>query len=292
MYLLASLPLLSLAAASLERRDAATVTSVLSGISSQINAVDTIVKAYTGGSIDSLSAASAKLLGAITSGTATIKGSAPLSDADAGTIAQSVITLNTSTAAVVDDLIAKKSLFDSQSPPAGGVILKSLQDQASASADFATALTALTPSDLQAVASSLSAAIAANLARGVAAFQSDANLPPPTSSGGSPPPHSSTGAGSPPPTSSGGAAPTGGAGGNKTATGTPPPSSSSSAAGGAPTTSCATTTSSSGANAPNGTLSVTQTPPAQYTAGSGAGAVGMWGGAAVGAVALVPVFFL
>jgi hypothetical protein len=277
MHLLASLPFLSLAAATLHRRDAASVTNVLTGIINQINAVDAIVKAYTGGSIDSLSAAAATLLQDITSGTATIKGSAPLSMTDAETIAQNVISLNTSTSAVVDDLIAKKSVFDAQSPPAGGVILQSLQAQASASQDFATALTALTPADLAPVAASLSAAIAANLQRGMSAYQSDANLPPPTSSGGSlPPPGTST---------SGVASPTSGAGSSASATGTHPHPHSS--ATGAPSPSCST-----GSNAPNGTLSATQTPPAQYTSGSSAGRVGALGGAVVGAVALVPVLFL
>jgi hypothetical protein len=286
MHLLASLPFLSLAAATLHRRDAASVTNVLTGITNQINAVDAIVKAYTGGSVDSLSAASATLLHDITSGTATIKDSAPLSLTDAETIAQNVISLNTSTAAVVDDLIAKKSVFDAQSPPAGGVILQSLQAQASASQDFATALTALTPADLAPVAASLSAAIAANLQRGISAYQGDADLPPPTSSGGSPPPASSTGGGAPGSSTSGVASPTSGPGSSASATGTHPHPHSS--ATGAPSPSCST-----GSNAPNGTLSATQTPPpAQYTPGSGAGRVCALGGAVVGAVALVPVLLL
>jgi hypothetical protein len=270
MHLLASLPFLSLAAATLHPRDAATVNSVLTDISNQINALDAVVKAYTSGPIDALTAANDKLLQTITSGTATIKGSAPLSEGDATSIAQSVINLNGTTATAVDDIIAKKPAFDAAG--VGGTVLQSLQAQAAASGDFAAALTALTPADLAPVASSLSAAIAANLARGVAAYQGDTNTAPPTTSGGG-------GATTPPPASGTGTS------GSASKTGTHPHSSGTT---GAPAPSCST-----GSNAPNGTLSATQTaPPAQYTPGSGAGRAGALGGAVVGVVALVPVLFL
>jgi hypothetical protein len=285
--LVSSLPLLSLVAGTLHPRDAASITNVLTGITNQINAVDAIVKSYTGGSVDALTAASDKLLSAITSGTATAKASAPLSDNDAESIAMSVVTLNTSTAAVVDDLIAKKSLFDSQSPPVGGTVLKSLQDQAAASQDFATALTALVPADIAAVAASLSADIAANLARGIKAYGDDASQPPPPpttkTSGGAPPPTSATstsGVAVPPPSGSPGSA-----------TGTHPHST-----GTAPPPSCSLAPPPHGSKTPNATYSATatpvSTPPATYTPGSGAGMVGAWSGVVVGVVALVPVLFL
>jgi len=229
-------PILALALgaqASLVERDLATIQKVLSDISSQVNSLDTAVKAFSGDA-QPLISASTTLLSTIQSGTSTVQKQDVLSLLDASTVAQSVTTLNSSVAAVVSDLISKKAALAAAG--FGGAILTSLQDQKSASQALATALTSKVPTTLQAVASELSQGIADSLSAGIAAFQG---------TGGTKPTSTST------------------AGSISSTTGPTPTSST------AATTSVSVSTTSTIPIAPTGgyaqpTLSVTYTPPAVF----------------------------
>jgi len=148
--------------------DLATIQGVLSGISTQVNSLDTAVNGF-GGDASGLLSAGTTLLSTIKSGTDTIGALPVLASNEAVQVASYVSALNSSVATVVSDLISKKSAIVAAGY--GSVILSSLQSQKLASADLATVLTDKVPTALQQVANSLSAGIQDSIAAGVAAYQ-------------------------------------------------------------------------------------------------------------------------
>ncbi|KAF2421248.1 hypothetical protein EJ08DRAFT_653483 [Tothia fuscella] len=200
-----TLPILAIAlgaSATLVERDGASIQKVLSDISSKTDALDTIVKGFSGDA-KALIAASDDLISSIKSGISTVTASAVLPIADAANIAQNTIGLNTSAAAVISDLISKKDALVSAGQ--GGTVLKSLQDQRAVSKSLAEAITSKVPTALQATAAELSSGIDASFARGIAAFEGTGG-----SGGSSSPSATATSASSAPSSSSPSASATGG----------------------------------------------------------------------------------
>jgi outer membrane murein-binding lipoprotein Lpp len=189
------------------KRDLATIQSVLSSISSQVDAFDTQVKAYNGGDTGPLLSASDTLLSTINSGTTTVSGTSALTDLEAAQVASSVQTLNSSVATVVNDLIGKKDPLAASGQ--GPTVLKGLQDQKAASQSLATAITSKVPEDLKEVANQLSAGIADSLQRGIDAYSDVGGTPPSSSTPAGPTSSPPTGPTSSPPTGPTSSPPTG-----------------------------------------------------------------------------------
>jgi hypothetical protein len=156
------------ASATVVTRDLATIQGVLSDISKQTDALDSAVKSFSGDP-SALVSASDSLLSTLKSGTAKVAASDVLPLLDAATVAQSVVTLNTSASAVINDLISKKEALVAAGQ--GGVVLKSLQDQRTAAKSLAETITSKVPTELQGTAATLSQGIDDAFGRGIAAFE-------------------------------------------------------------------------------------------------------------------------
>ncbi|KAF2425698.1 hypothetical protein EJ08DRAFT_652002 [Tothia fuscella] len=153
-------------------RDLPTIESVLSSISSQVDTFDAAVKSFSGDPQPALSA-SDQLLTLINSGTTIVMGTSPLTLLEAAQVSQSVQTLNTSVASVVNDLIAQKCPFVTAGQ--GTTVLAGLQNQKTAAQALANAITSKVPDELKGVAAELSAGIADSLQRGINAYTDTSN---------------------------------------------------------------------------------------------------------------------
>jgi len=170
------------ASATVVTRDLATIQGVLADISKQTDALDSAVKAFSGDA-GALISASDSLLSTIKSGTSKVAASDVLPLIDAATVAQSVVTLNTSASAVINDLISKKDALVAAGQ--GGTVLKSLQDQRTAAKSLAETITSKVPTELQGTATTLSQGIDESFGRGIAAFQGTGGSGPSSSAPGS-----------------------------------------------------------------------------------------------------------
>jgi len=175
------------------RRQADVVSGVFTKISSDVTALDTAIKGFSG-DISALQAASDTLIADIKSGTTTITNSQPLDINGATGIVGSVTGLNGTIATTIDDLIAIKGAIVTAGQ--GAKIYQSLLDQQSASKALSDATTAKAPTALQSVAAQLSQGILDSIAKGVAAYQDQQGSAPPASSapGSSAPAESSSAA--------------------------------------------------------------------------------------------------
>jgi len=182
------------ASATIVTRDLATIQGVLSDISKATDSLDSAVKAFTS-DFGPLQSASDALLSAIKGGVSKVAASDVLPLIDAATVAQSVVTLNTSASAVINDLISKKDALVSAGK--GGDTLKTLQDQRAAAKSLADAITSKVPTELQGTAAQLSQGIDDAFGRGIAAFQGTGGSGPSSSA-----PGPSTGSATAAPTSS------------------------------------------------------------------------------------------
>jgi hypothetical protein len=219
--------------------DLASIEGVISKIESDVNAFDTAVKAYSGGSgYSDLESASQTIVTDTNTGVSTVKASADLSESDALSLTSPVQALTADIQTAIDDLIAKKSQIEAACQ--GPAVLASLQSQNTAAVALADAITSKVPSSLQSVASQLSAGISTAIQKGISAYQGA------TSCGKSS-------------TSSGSSSTTSKSSGSTTLSTTLSTSSSS-----GPTTSSTPTVTSSGSSSgsPTGGHTTTTTPPA------------------------------
>ncbi|KAF2675079.1 hypothetical protein BT63DRAFT_436057 [Microthyrium microscopicum] len=164
---------------SLYRRDLTTINGVLTTIGTKLSALDSAVNAFSG-DISALQSASDDVISTLKSGTSTISGTDTLSQTDAVGVATSVQTLETSVQKAVNDIISKKSAIVAGG--FGGQVLKALQDQQSGSDALAKALTSKVPTELQSVATQLSAGIHTDIQKGIDAFQGTGGSAPASSS--------------------------------------------------------------------------------------------------------------
>lgn len=148
---------------------------VISGIVTDVGALDTAIKAYTSGDGSDVLAAGKKLLDDINSGVTTAKGSADLTQTDALSLTTPIQSLQTATEGVIKDLTAKKCNFVSSGKAAD--VLTNLQDQLTASKALADAITSKVPQTLQSVAAQLSSGIATALQGGVDSFKDTSSCP-------------------------------------------------------------------------------------------------------------------
>jgi hypothetical protein len=148
-------------------RDLATIQKVITDIQTQTKALDAAVKAYTT-DFSALQSAATALQNLIVSGTATVNAQPVLSLLDASQTAETVTNLSADVTSTVNDLIASKAAFVANGKAAD--VLKTLQDQKTASQGLADALTSKVPSELKEVANQLSSGISDALTKGVTAF--------------------------------------------------------------------------------------------------------------------------
>jgi hypothetical protein len=162
------------------RRQVDVIQGAFTKISSDTQAVDTAVKAFSGDG-GPLAAATSTLLTDLNSGISSVNNAQPVDIGAATQIATYVTGLQSTVEQTINDLKSAKSKIVAAG--LGGVVLKSLQDQKTASQDFSDAVTKKTPTALQAVAQQLSSGIISSIQSGIDAYKDQANAPAP--SGGS-----------------------------------------------------------------------------------------------------------
>lgn len=202
-----SAAVLAFAGSALAAGGADAVNTVLSQIASDLKEFDTTIKAYTGGSVDALTAASKKIEQATSSGAATIAGGAELSLTDAVGITSNVQSLQTTLDATLSDLkaIGDKLASNGQC----STILEQLNSQGKSAQALQDAITSKAPAETKAVAQQLGGAIGASIAETNSYFTKACANAPASPAGGS-----SGGASAPAAPSSGGSAPSSGSSGS------------------------------------------------------------------------------
>ncbi|PWY93888.1 hypothetical protein BO94DRAFT_543178 [Aspergillus sclerotioniger CBS 115572] len=160
-------------------RDASSITDVLSQIQTQVQSLDSAIKAYSGGDPSKVESASSSLVSEITSGVSTVNKASELSSTDALTITGPVQDVTKEVQTTISDLIAKKDNFVSAG--AGGKVYSQLEEQYTASKNLADAITSKVPSSLSSIASSLASGITDAIQKGVDAYKDVANSSPKSS---------------------------------------------------------------------------------------------------------------
>jgi len=157
-----SAAVLAFAGSALAAGGADAVNQVLSQIASDLKEFDTVIKGYTGGSTDQLTAASKKIEQATTGGASTISSGAELSLTDAVGITSNVQSLQTTLDSTLSDL---KSIGEKLA--SGGhcsTILDQLNSQGKGAQALQDAITSKAPAETKAVAQQLGGAIGASIA--------------------------------------------------------------------------------------------------------------------------------
>ncbi|BDD61227.1 hypothetical protein MPDQ_004718 [Monascus purpureus] len=201
---------------SLVERDVAAVTSVLSAVQGKVQSLDTAIKGWNGGAIDSVLSASDDVVSTINDGVNTIKGSGELSTSDALSLPGPVNDLTDVVKTTIDDLNAKKDQVEKAcAVPATQDALKKQYDAAK---DLSDTIVSKVPESLASIAQNLAAGITDAIQKGINAYQDAKNADSCSAS-------SSSSAGG----STSTAAPTGGAGGSPSSSSAVVPTASSSA---------------------------------------------------------------
>jgi len=224
------------------RRQVDVVSGVFSKISTDVQALDTAAKGFSGDA-GALTQASNTLLADIKSGVTTIQNSQPLDITGATQIASSVTTLSGNIETTINDVIAAKSAIVKAGQ--GGTVYQALVDQKAASQQLSEATASKAPKDLQTVATQLSAGILSSLQKGIDAYADQKG------SGSNPPSGGSSSGGGSAPTGSGTSKPTGSS-----------PASPTTGNHAAPTNGCGAPPPTYGGSTPSTTKAA---PPAQFT---------------------------
>ncbi|PIG83025.1 cell wall serine-threonine-rich galactomannoprotein Mp1 [Aspergillus arachidicola] len=161
----------------LVERAGSSPTDIISGISDKTDALDSAIKAYSGGDPSKVESASADLISTITSGTDAIKSGDDISTTDALALPGPVQALTKKVEQAIDDIIAKKDQFVKAG--AGGKVKDSLNQQKSAADGLASAITSKVPESLKDIAQSLSAGISTAIQKGVDAYKDVSDSAPP-----------------------------------------------------------------------------------------------------------------
>ncbi|KAB8269457.1 hydrophobic surface binding protein A-domain-containing protein [Aspergillus minisclerotigenes] len=167
----------------LVERAGSSPTDIISGISDKTDALDSAIKAYSGGDPSKVESASADLIKTITSGTDAIKSGDDISSTDALALPGPVQALTKKVEQAIDDIIAKKDKFVEAG--AGGKVKDSLNQQKSAADGLASAITSKVPESLKEIAQSLSAGISTAIQKGVDAYKDVSDSAPSSSAGSS-----------------------------------------------------------------------------------------------------------
>ncbi|KAB8070577.1 hydrophobic surface binding protein A-domain-containing protein [Aspergillus leporis] len=150
---------------SLVERAGSSATDIIADIQSKTEALDSVIKGYSGGDPSKVESASADLISTITKGTDSIKSGPDLSSADALALTSPVQDLTKKVEQAINDIIAKKDEFVKAG--AGGKVKESLNQQKSAADGLASAITSKVPEGLRDIAKQLSAGISTAIQKGV-----------------------------------------------------------------------------------------------------------------------------
>jgi len=160
----------------------ATVTDVITKVGTATTALDSAIKAYSGGAVDAILSANSDVNSVVATGITAVNGIAQLALNDALGLTTPVQGLATIVGNTIDDLIAKKSQIVAAG--AGAKIEEGLKAQLSGAQDLAKAISAKVPADVAPIASQLSATISTAIQKGVDAY-ADAGGPPSSGSSSS-----------------------------------------------------------------------------------------------------------
>lgn len=158
---------------SLVERDVAAVTSVLSAVQDKVQTLDTAIKGWNGGAIDSVLSASDDVVSAINSGVTTIKGSGDLSTSDALALPGPVNDLTDVVKTTIDDLIAKKD--QGEKACAIPATQDALKKQYDAAKDLSDTIVSKVPESLASIAQNLASGITDAIQKGINAYQDAKN---------------------------------------------------------------------------------------------------------------------
>lgn len=158
---------------SLVERDVAAVTSVLSAVQDKVQTLDTAIKGWNGGAIDSVLSASDDVVSAINSGVTTIKGSGDLSTSDALALPGPVNDLADVVKTTIDDLIAKKD--QGEKACAIPATQDALKKQYDAAKDLSDTIVSKVPESLASIAQNLASGITDAIQKGINAYQDAKN---------------------------------------------------------------------------------------------------------------------
>lgn len=123
-------------------RDMSTIPSVISSICTDVVSLDSVAKAYTGGSITSIQASLDELVDSTTTGATVVAESSSLGSLDALALVTPLQTLSSTVAATMNDLVAQDSLIAAAGTTAVDTIIDELQALLSAWQSLSDYLTA------------------------------------------------------------------------------------------------------------------------------------------------------
>ncbi|KAE8141906.1 hydrophobic surface binding protein A-domain-containing protein [Aspergillus pseudotamarii] len=154
------------------QRDLPTITGVLSGIGTKVDALDSAIQAYTGGDVAKVQQASDSLVDAINAGTTKVSGSSNLSGGDALGLPGPVNNLKQKITTAVTHLSGKKSQIVQAGK--GGQTYNDLIQQKTAAKKLSDTIVSKVPENLQNLASGIAGGISDAIEKGVQDFQDQA----------------------------------------------------------------------------------------------------------------------
>lgn len=178
------LPLLAIASP-VVKRDAASITSAITQIETNINTLNTTLNGFNKGDLFaiaevlSIQKETDNLGDSITAATNAAKASAPLNDADSGTVAVAVVNLQPQIFSLLNNIQSKKPAFDSAVLGVGSVspqVKQSLQKQKQLSGDLGKAITAKLTPTYAAFAPTINQQIADAFDKAIATFSQKGGL--------------------------------------------------------------------------------------------------------------------
>ncbi|RAL13294.1 cell wall mannoprotein 1 family protein [Aspergillus homomorphus CBS 101889] len=153
-------------------RDLPTITNVLSGIGTKVDALGTALQGYSGGGVTQVQQASDNLVSAINSGNNQVRGTGPLSATDALGLPGPVNDLKNKIAGVVDQLDGKKSLLVAAGK--GTQTYNDLVEQKAAAKTLSDTIVGKVPDSLQGLAGTVAGGISEAIETGVKEFADQA----------------------------------------------------------------------------------------------------------------------
>ncbi|PYI36690.1 hypothetical protein BP00DRAFT_421072 [Aspergillus indologenus CBS 114.80] len=163
----------TLAAPTKVERDLPTVTGVLSGIGTKVDALGSAIQAYSGGNVASVQQASDNLVSAINSGNSQVSGTSALSATDALGLPGPVDTLKKKIATVISDLDNKKTLIVSAGK--GAQTYNDLAEQKAAAEKLSDTIVSKVPDSLQSLAGTVAGGISDAIEAGVKSWSDQAS---------------------------------------------------------------------------------------------------------------------
>ncbi|RAH63898.1 cell wall mannoprotein 1 family protein [Aspergillus aculeatinus CBS 121060] len=163
----------TLAAPTKVERDLPTVTGVLSGIGTKVDALGSAIQAYSGGDVASVQQASDNLVSAINSGNSQVSGTSALSSTDALGLPGPVDTLKKKISTVISDLDDKKTLIVEAGK--GAQTYNDLTEQKAAAEKLSDTIVSKVPESLQSLAGTVAGGISDAIEAGVKSWSDQAS---------------------------------------------------------------------------------------------------------------------